>query len=102
MSLPEPPDLPPFASPVERMIALRYVLLLATAALIAGSALWSVPAAFTGGAILLLVVAAGFVPRRRATLLGRGGGPAGAGPWPDASMKAAVEAFPRAGFILDA
>src|SRR5688572_27386354 len=102
MSLPQPPDLPPLASPVERIVAVRYVLLLAAAALIAGSALWDVPVAFTAGAILLLVLVAGFVPRRRATPLGRGGGSARAGSWLDASIKAAVEAFPRAGFILDA
>src|SRR5688500_1192772 len=102
MSLPEQPDPPPLASPVERIVAARYLLLLAGAALVAGSALWNVPAAFTAGAILLLVLVAGFVPRRRATLLGRGGSPARAGPWPDTSIKAAVEAFPRAGFILDA
>jgi two-component system phosphate regulon sensor histidine kinase PhoR len=102
MSLPEQPDPPPLASPVERIVAARYVLLLAAAALVACSALWNVPAAFTAAAILLLVLVAGFVPRHRATLLGRGGGAVRTGPWPDASMKAAVEAFPRAGFILDA
>src|SRR5688572_19644997 len=101
MSLPEQPDLPPLASPLERIAAARYLLLLAAAALLAGSAFWSVPAAFTAGAILLLVLVAGFVPRRRATLLGGGGGTARAGPWPDTSIKAAVEAFPRAAFLLD-
>ncbi len=101
MSLPEQPDPPPLASPVERIVAARYLLLLAGAALVAGSALWNVPAAFTAGAILMLVLVAGFVPRRRATLLGRGGGTARAGPWPDTSIKAAVEAFPRAAFLLE-
>ena len=101
MPLPEEPDLP-IASPVERIYAARYVLALAVAALIAGSVLWDVPVPFTGAAVLVLVLVAGFVPRRRARLLGHAGGPARAGPWPDTSMKAAVEAFPRAGFLLDA
>ena len=102
----EPTDLPdleppPSASPGERIRSARYVLALAAAALLAASAFWKVPLVFSVGASLFLLVVAAVVPRHRGVRRSVGERSARAGTWPDTSMKAVVEAFPQAGFILD-
>jgi two-component system, OmpR family, phosphate regulon sensor histidine kinase PhoR len=95
---PEPSSRP--ASPAERLHAARFVLAAAAAALLAGTVIWDVPLAFSAAAVVVLAVVASFVPRRRARL-GGAGELRSPTIWPDSGLKAALEAFPRAGFILD-
>ena len=84
----------PPATPRERLEAARHVLLLAVAALAAGSVFWSVPVAFSAAAIGLLVLVAAYVPRR--TVAERWAEEsARSGIWPDTAMKVTVEAFPK-------
>jgi two-component system phosphate regulon sensor histidine kinase PhoR len=103
----EPTDLPederpPSASAGERIHMARYVLIVAVAALLATSLFWDVPLAFSAGACLLVLAVADLVPRRRGARRILSARSVGAGTWPDTSMKATVEAFPQASFILDA
>ena len=89
------------ATPAERIHAARFVLLAAAALLFAASLLWAVPLVFPIFGALALVGMAAFVPRRRAPLSGPRSEAARARVWPDASMKAMLEAFSQPGFILD-
>ncbi|MBA3520457.1 MAG: two-component sensor histidine kinase [Rhizobiales bacterium] len=89
------------ASPIERVHAARYVLIAAVAALLAGSAVWDVPAAYSAAAALAVVLVAAFVPRRPAARRAAEAALGRAPSWPEAGMTAAVDAFPQAAFVLD-
>jgi two-component system phosphate regulon sensor histidine kinase PhoR len=89
------------ASPRERIHAARYVLAAAAAALIAASALWGVPLAFTVAGIALVAAAAAIAPRRRIASSRAAEAADRQRVWPDTSTKAVVEAMPQAAFVLD-
>jgi two-component system phosphate regulon sensor histidine kinase PhoR len=90
----------PTASPAERIHSARYVLVTAISAVLAGTLFWGVPLAFSAASVVALLVVASFVPRRRRPIGDPDGGRL-APIWPDTSLKAMLEAFPRPGFILD-
>jgi two-component system phosphate regulon sensor histidine kinase PhoR len=82
------------------MHSARYVLVAGSAAVLAGSLFWDVPWAFSTASVAAILVVATFAPRRR--IVADEDGEARLSPiWPDTSLKATLEAFPRAGFILD-
>jgi len=98
---PQPPsEAAPAATPAERLHGSRYVLALALAALAAGTLFWDVPLLFLLMAAAALLLVASFVPRRR-VLLSQSEERRLASVWPDTSMKATVEAFPRPSILLD-
>ena len=89
-------------TPRERVRASGHILVAAAVALIAGAAFFGLPIAYAAFAIAVLLFVAAVGPRRSS--LARAGADAAARAlvWPDTAMKATVEAFPKAAFLLDA
>ncbi len=95
-------DNTPTAAATERVRAARYVLAAAALALLAGTAFFALPFAFSLAAILILLLVAAFLPRPRSDWRSAETGRSGNQVWPDTAMKATVEAFPKPAFVLDA
>ncbi len=86
----------------ERVLAVRHLLLAGGALLLIGAFMFEVPLAFALAAIAVLVLVAALPQRSRASRGRRDAQRAALLVWPDASMKATVEALPRPSFLLDA
>ena len=86
----------------ERVRAAGHVLLAALAALVVAVIFFGLPVAYAAVAMAAIVVVAAVGPRRgtlrRAAAEARNRPPV----WPDTPMKATVEAFPKAAFVVDA
>jgi two-component system phosphate regulon sensor histidine kinase PhoR len=90
------------AGPAERLRAGRHVLIAAALALLGGSLFFALPLAYALASIVLLILVAALLPRPRADWRNEESGRGGSQVWPDTAMKATVEAFPLAAFVLDA
>jgi two-component system phosphate regulon sensor histidine kinase PhoR len=103
MSVPGPadPEEPAPARPAERIRSARYILAVATAAVLGASLVWNVPFAYSAAVVLLLFLIAGFAPRRRIVFHRPGEAAGRATLWPDTAVKATVEAIPQPTFLLD-
>ncbi len=91
---------PPPETPADRIRASGHVLVVAVAAIAAG-VFFGLPLGYAAAAVVVLLLVAALGARRPAA---RRGGADSAGRslvWPDTTMKATVEAFPKAAFLLD-
>ena len=86
----------------ERIGAARYILVAAALALLAGTLFFGVPLGYSLAASVVLLFVAAVAPMPRLGLQPADTGRAGSQTWPDTAMKAAVEAMPKAAFVLDA
>jgi two-component system phosphate regulon sensor histidine kinase PhoR len=89
------------AGAAERLRAARYVLIAAALVLLGGSLFFALPFAFSLAGIVFLILVAALLPRPRTDLRSEESGRSSQ-IWPDTAMKATVEAFPSAAFVLDA
>jgi two-component system, OmpR family, phosphate regulon sensor histidine kinase PhoR len=92
----------PAAGAAERLRAARYVLIAAVLLLLAGSLFFALPFAYALVGTVFLILVAALPLRPRADWRSEESGRSGNQVWPDTAMKATVEAFPRAAFVLDA
>ncbi len=92
----------PNSGAAERLRAARFVLAVAALALLAGTAFFALPLLYSLAAVFLLILVAALPPRPRPEGRSPGSGRSGHQVWPDTAMKATVEAFPLAAFVLDA
>ena len=86
----------------ERIGAARYVLAAAALALFAATMFFSLPLRHAAAAALVLVLVAAIAPPPRSGVQPSDTGRASGQLWPDTAMKAAIEAMPKAAFVLDA
>ena len=92
----------PAAGAAERLRAARYVLIAAALLLFGGALFFALPLAYPLAGVVVLILVAASLPRPRADWRSEASGRSGGQVWPDTAMKATVEAFPRAAFVLDA
>jgi two-component system phosphate regulon sensor histidine kinase PhoR len=89
------------SAPFERLRAARYVLLAAALILVAAMSFAAMPAGFAALAFVVLVTAALLPVEARPAAVDRRAMRRSRPLWPDTAMKATVEAFPTASFLLD-
>ncbi len=88
-------------TPAERIRASGHVLIVGVIAVAAG-VFFGLPLVYAAAAIAVLLIVAAIGPRRVAARRSGGDGAGRSLVWPDTAMKATVEAFPKAAFLLDA
>jgi two-component system phosphate regulon sensor histidine kinase PhoR len=86
----------------ERVRAAGHVLLAALAALLVAVAFFRLPVAYAVAAMGAIFLVAAVGPRRSAARLAAAEARNRPLVWPDTAMKATVEAFPKAAFLVDA
>jgi two-component system phosphate regulon sensor histidine kinase PhoR len=91
----------PAARAAERLRAARYILIAGALLLLGGSVVFALPLAYALAGIIFLIIVAALLPRPRADWRSGAGGRSSSQIWPDAAMKATLEAFPKAAFVLD-
>jgi two-component system, OmpR family, phosphate regulon sensor histidine kinase PhoR len=91
---------PPPETPAERIRASSHVLVAGVAAIALG-AFFGLPLVYAAAAVAALLVVAGIGARRPAVRRGSADSAGRPLVWPDTTMKATVEAFPKAAFLLD-